>query len=124
MNENKETIALVAHDEKKDEMVEWTQKNEKVLKDYRLVGTDGTAEKINRLTNLRVEDIGHGPQGGDLIIASEILRENIDILIFFIDTSTSHAHEHDIQSLRRTAIDSIIYAANPQTANRIICSSE
>lgn len=124
MNEEKEVIALVAHDEKKTEMTEWAQKNQEILKDYKLVGTDGTAKKVNRLTDLKVSDIGHGPQGGDLIVAAEIIRGNIDILIFFIDISTSHAHEYDIQSLRRAAIDNVVYASNEQTANRLICSSK
>jgi len=120
----KETIALVAHDKQKTEIVEWAQHNQKDLKDYKLVGTDGTAQQINRLTGLEVEDIGHGPDGGDVIVAAEIRKGNIDILIFFMDVTTSHAHEYDIQSLRRAAISNIPFAANQQTADRIICFSK
>ena len=120
--ENK-TIGLVAHDTQKIDIVDWCIKNNKYLKDYTLVGTEGTSKKINQITSLRVKDIGHGPDGGDVHIAYNILGDKIDALIFFIDTKTAHGHEHDIQTLIRTCTTkNIPLALNKSTANCIIKS--
>ena len=83
---NDVTIALVAHDNKKIDMVEWANNNKETLKEYKLLGTEGTARRINQVTSLQIENIGHGPNGGDIHIAYNILEKNIDLLVFFVDT--------------------------------------
>ena len=93
------TIGLVSHDNKKMDMVEWCNTNKNKLKEYKLYGTEGTARRINQVTGLNVEDIGHGPDGGDVHIAYNILEGKLDMLVFFIDTKRAHGHEHDIQTL-------------------------
>jgi methylglyoxal synthase len=100
------TIALVAHDGKpKQEMIKLVNygSNKEVLSRYRLVGTSSTAKLIGETTGLKVEPLGHGPDGGDIVIAYELLQGDLDYLFFFINVSTPQAHEHDIQMLIRAA---------------------
>ena len=97
MTQKKITIGLVAHDVRKFKMAELANRNRRELRQFKLVGTGGTAKKISRITGLEVESLGHGPNGGDIRIAYNILEQNIDVLIFFVDTRT--AHGHDVQSL-------------------------
>ena len=112
------TIGLVAHDQMKLDIVEWCVKHKDNLNNYRLLGTEGTAKRIRDVTGLEVGNIGHGPDGGDIHIAYNILEGNIDILIFFVDTKTAHGHEHDIQTLIRTCTtQNILFALNKATAD-------
>tara|TARA_Y100000004_G_scaffold1981_1_gene2474 strand:+ start:6 stop:383 length:378 start_codon:yes stop_codon:yes gene_type:complete len=114
----KKSIGLVAHDNKKLDMVQFCTKHKKRLKCYDLYATDGTASAINKvIPNLDINRIGHGPDGGDVHIAYNILEGNYDVLLFFIDTQTAHGHEHDIQTLIRTcATANIPFALNRATA--------
>ena len=115
------TIGLLSHDNKKMDMVEWCNTNKSKLKEYKLYGTEGTAHRINQVTGLEVEDIGHGPDGGDVHIAYNILEGKLDMLIFFIDTKRAHGHEHDIQTLIRTcATSNIPFALNKSTADKLL----
>ena len=115
------TIGLVAHDNRKIRMLEWANSNQELLKNYCLKGTKGTAKTVEDVTGLKVQPIGHGPEGGDVRIAYNILEGKIDILIFFIDTMSAHGHEHDVQALIRTCVtQNIPLALNVATANPII----
>ena len=111
-------IGLVAHDNKKIDMVQFCVKHFKQLQNYTLFATDGTADAIHKVCpNLKLERIGHGPDGGDVHIAYNILEDKLDALLFFIDTQTAHGHEHDIQTLIRTcATKNIPFALNRATA--------
>jgi methylglyoxal synthase len=100
----KKTIALVAHDDQKVNMAEWANKHKEHLIKHNLVGTEGTCEAIEKITGLKMKVLGRGPDGGDIIIANEVLQENIDMLIFMIDARTPHGHEHDIQTLIRICV--------------------
>jgi methylglyoxal synthase len=114
-------IALVAHDEKKIVMAEWTNKHKEILKNHNLVGTEGTAEMVRKIADLDVKALGHGPDGGDIIIANEVINDKIDMLIFFIDAKTPHGHEHDIQTLIRiSVIKELPLALNMNTADYLI----
>lgn len=120
----KKTIALVAHDSRKQDMVEWANFNKDLLAKYCLVGTSGTAKAIKNVTGLNVQVLGHGPDGGDIVIANEILKGKIDAIIFFIDVKTPHGHEHDIQTLIRTSVlNNIPIALNRTTADYFISST-
>ena len=115
------TIGLVAHDGRKLKMAEWANRNRKNLRQFTLIGTGGTAKKINQITGLEVENLGHGPNGGDIRIAYNILEQNIDVLIFFIDTRTAHGHEHDVQALIRMCVtERIPFALNAATADCVL----
>ena len=111
-------IGLVAHDNKKIDMVQFCVKHYKVLQTYDLYSTNGTGTAITKvLPDLKIKAIGHGPDGGDVHIAYNILEGKFDALLFFIDTQTAHGHEHDIQTLIRTcATANIPFALNRSTA--------
>ena len=111
-------IGLVAHDNKKIDIVQFCVKHFKQLQNYTLFATDGTADAIHKVCpDLKLERIGHGPDGGDVHIAYNILEDKFDALLFFIDTQTAHGHEHDIQTLIRTcATKNIPFALNRATA--------
>ncbi|MBN2829879.1 MAG: methylglyoxal synthase, partial [Candidatus Cloacimonetes bacterium] len=86
-----------------------------------LVGTQGTARNVTNITGLNVKPLGHGPDGGDIVIASHILEGNIDLIIFLIDARTPHGHEHDIQTLIRICVlRDIPIALNINTANYLL----
>jgi methylglyoxal synthase len=120
----KGVIALVAHDQKKMDMAEWVSFNKETLKKFELVGTRGTALSIKNITGLDIEVLGHGPEGGDIVIANAVLEERIDKLIFFIDVRSPHGHEHDIQTLIRISVlKNIPIALNRASADYIISSS-
>ncbi len=117
------TIALIAHDTQKIILAEWASKHKKILKKFNLVGTRGTCEAINNITGLNVKQLGHGPDGGDIVIANKVIENVIDVLIFFIDVRSPHGHEHDIQTLIRiTVLKNIPIALNSKTADSIIGS--
>ncbi|MFQ6677990.1 MAG: methylglyoxal synthase [Fidelibacterota bacterium] len=123
MNKYKKTIALVAHNSEKIALAEWASENKSKLKKFNLVGTQGTAQAIENITGLTINQLGHGPDGGDVVIANQVLEDNIDILIFFIDACTPHGHEHDIQILVRiSVIKNVPMALNRATADFIISS--
>ena len=115
------TIGLVAHDGRKLKMAEWVNRNRKELRQFKLIGTGSTAKKISQITGLEVESLGHGPHGGDIRVAYNILEQNIGVLIFFVDTRTAHGHEHDIQALIRVCVtQKIPLALNAVTADCVL----
>ena len=117
----KETLALVAHDQKKNELLEWAKDNLKRLKQFHLIGTESTAEILSSILELPVEPFGHGPQGGDILLAARILEDKVHRVIFFMDPHTPHSHEHDIQTLIRTAVsNNIPLALNKATADYLL----
>lgn len=121
MTEKIITIALVAHDKKKQLMLEWAKEKIETLRKRKLYGTTNTAKLLKSVLDLDVEPYGHGPSGGDIYLAAKILDSEIDKVVFFIDSETPQGHEHDIQTLIRTAvINNIPIALNRATANHII----
>ena len=116
-----ETLALVAHNQKKNELLEWVKENRERLKKFRLIGTSSTAELVNNIMELGVEPFGHGPQGGDILLAAKILEDQVDRVVFFMDPHTPHSHEHDIQTLIRTAVsNNIPFALNRASADYVL----
>ncbi len=116
-----ETLALIAHDQKKNELLEWVKDHRDALKKYKLIGTGSTAELVNNILELEVESFGHGPQGGDILLAAKILEDQVHRVIFFMDPHTPHSHEHDIQTLIRTAVsNNIPIALNRSSADCMI----
>ncbi|MDD4644828.1 MAG: methylglyoxal synthase [Bacteroidales bacterium] len=114
-------IALVAHNDRKNALLEWVKNNREELMKHRLIGTTNTCQLINSVLEMEVESFGHGPEGGDILLAAKILHNEVDKLIFFVDMQSPHGHEHDIQTLIRTAvINNIPIALNPASATLII----
>ncbi len=116
-------IALIAHDTKKHELVEWVEKNKEILKSHFLCGTGTTARLIVDKTGLPVKAYNSGPLGGDLQIGSRIVEGNIDFIVFFWDPLASQPHDPDVKALLRIcAVYDIPVANNRATADFMITS--
>lgn len=121
----KTTIALVAHNAKKNKLLEWAKTHRETLKEHKLIGTSNTAALLNNVLDLEVSPFGHGPDGGDILLAAKILQGEVDGIVFLIDVETPHGHEHDIQTLIRTAVlNNIPIALNETTADFLVTRTE
>jgi methylglyoxal synthase len=119
------TIALIAHNNRKMDLVQWVNFNKETLSKYTLVGTSTTAKEIEKMTGLTVEGKGSGPLGGDLRIAVDVLDDKIDLIIFLIDVMSSHAHQVDIDALIRTCVlHHTPLALNRATADKVLIGLE
>lgn len=99
------TIALVAHDQKKDDMVAFTRRHEPLLVRCRLVATGTTGQRIAEANpTLDVHRLRSGPLGGDQQIGAMIAEGGIDALVFFVDPLTPMPHDVDVKALMRLAI--------------------
>ncbi|MDD3173235.1 MAG: methylglyoxal synthase [Herbinix sp.] len=116
-------IALIAHDTKKHELVEWVEKNKDILKSHFLCGTGTTARLIVDKTGLPVKAYNSGPLGGDQQIGCRIVEGNIDFVVFFWDPLASQPHDPDVKALLRIcAVYDIPVANNRATADFLITS--
>jgi methylglyoxal synthase len=94
-------IALIAHDEKKADMVELAASHEETLDACDLVATGTTGKRIIEETGLSVERKESGPLGGDAQIAAEITEQRVDAIVFLRDPLRAQPHEPDISALLR-----------------------
>src|SRR5690625_2796620 len=94
-------IALIAHDKKKDDMVNFTIAYTNILKDHQLFATGTTGKRIEEATGLEVYRFASGPLGGDQQIGARIATDEMDLVIFFRDPLTAQPHEPDISALMR-----------------------
>lgn len=118
------TIALIAHDNKKAEMVNWAMKNKSVLEKFELCGTGTTAKLVADATDLKVKRYFSGPLGGDQQIGAKIAERKIDLVIFFWDPLESQPHDPDVKALLRIAVVyDIPIATNKATAEYVIHST-
>ena len=118
------TIALIAHDNKKAEIVNWSLKNKETLEKYDLCGTGTTAKLISEATDLSVKRYLSGPMGGDQQIGAKVAEGKIDMVIFFWDPLEAQPHDPDVKALLRIAnVYDIPIATNRATADYIIHSS-
>ncbi|MEM8831199.1 MAG: methylglyoxal synthase [Cyanobacteria bacterium P01_G01_bin.19] len=114
------TIALIAHDDKKDDMVDFASRHAPLLSRYNLVATGTTGKLIQEATNLKIERMESGPLGGDAQIAAKIVEGEIIAVIFLIDPLNAQPHEPDIQALLRICnVHLIPLATNLGTAEAI-----
>ncbi|MDO5330309.1 MAG: methylglyoxal synthase [Bacillota bacterium] len=119
----KKTIALVAHDKKKPEMINWAIANKERLSQFELCGTGTTAKLVAEATGLKVKGYLSGPLGGDQQIGAKIAEGKIDIVIFFWDPLNAQPHDPDVKALLRiAAVYDIPLATNPSSANYILQS--
>lgn len=117
-------IALVAHDSKKKDLINWVKKHYDVLKDHNLFATGTTGEKLEELTNIEITKFKSGPIGGDQQIGAAIVEGKINILIFFWDPLKSQPHDPDVKALLRVAaLWDVVVACNESTANFVLQSS-
>ncbi len=117
----KNTIALIAHNGRKTDLLNWAKIHRELLIKHDLIGTTNTSKLLSDMLDIDVQGFGHGPSGGDILLAARILQGEVQKVIFFIDAETPHGHEHDIQTLIRTAvINNIPIALNRASADLII----
>ena len=120
----KKTIALIAHDNKKDEMVEWAFSRKDILQNYNLCGTGTTSHRVEAATGLKVRGFLSGPLGGDQQIGAKVAEGKIDVVIFFWDPLQTQPHDPDVKALLRIAVVyDIPIATNRATAEYIIRAS-
>ena len=94
-------ISLIAHDNKKQDMVSFVLKNEKILKKHNLFATGSTGQMIMDNTNLFVTKFLSGPLGGDQQIGNLVALGEMDVIFFFRDPLTAQPHEPDVSALMR-----------------------
>lgn len=118
-----DTIALLAYDSKKDDLVKFVNQHKLVLSRYKLVATDNTAQYLLQKTGVVVNSVLAGALGGDTQIAAQVATGNIIAVIFLVDYLFSQPYEPDIKSLLRICqIHNVPIAINLATAETIISS--
>jgi methylglyoxal synthase len=115
------TIALIAHDRKKDDIVTFARTHAPILTRYKLIATGTTGQRIQEGTGLPVERMLSGPMGGDAQIAAQVATGDVIAVIFLIDPLYAQSHEPDIQALLRICVvHNIPIATNLATAEAIV----
>lgn len=122
------TIALVAHDQRKADMVAWARHNAALLSNHRLVCTGTTGGLIQNAfeemgVGADITRMNSGPMGGDAEIAAMVVQDKIDLAVFLIDDLNAQPHEADIQMLlRQCRLHNVPIACNTTSADLMITS--
>jgi methylglyoxal synthase len=116
-------IALVAHDNKKADLVEWARFNRTLLAQHALCGTGTTGALIEAELGQPVERFQSGPLGGDLQLGAKIVEGLVDVLVFFWDPLEPQPHDPDVKALLRIAVVwNVPVACNRASADLLISS--
>lgn len=119
----KKNIALIAHDHRKLDLLDWAEFNRDKLAEHNLFGTGTTGSMAAERLGLPVYAFKSGPLGGDLQIGSAIIDNEIDIMIFFTDPLMAQPHDVDVKALMRiSVVYNIPLACNRSSADFIISS--
>jgi len=117
-------IALIAHDNKKQQLVAWCQKHREDLQQHTLYATGTTGSVIEKNTGLAINKLISGPLGGDQQVGSLITEGKVDFLIFFWDPFEPMPHDPDVKALLRiAAVWNIPVACNQISADFMVASS-
>ena len=121
--EHDKKIALVAHDNKKRDLVEWAKFNRELLAHHKIYATGTTGELLEQEFGFRITKLQSGPLGGDQQIGAKIADSEIDFLIFFWDPLEPQPHDPDVKALLRMAVVwNIPIACNRASADFMISS--
>lgn len=114
-------IALIAHDARKEQLLQFVRNHIEVFRSRPLVATGNTAKMLAEQLGLDVEAVAHGPYGGDLIIGGRVAEGKIVAVLFFRDPLTSQPHEPDVSALMRVCdVHDVPLATNIATATAIV----
>ena len=115
------TLALIAHDEKKTDMLAFVNQNKAKLAKFNLIATKTTGMLIREKVGLQVKCYLSGPLGGDAEIAALVAKGKVDAVIFLIDPLNAHPHDPDIHTLMRVCtVYNVPLAPNVATAELIV----
>lgn len=116
-----QTLALIAHDGKKDDLERFAQAHLGELKRFTLIATGTTGKRVADATGLEIERMISGPLGGDAQIGARVAAGQVDAVIFLVDPLYAHPHEPDIQGLQRLCnVHDVPLATNLATAELVI----
>ncbi|WP_348611360.1 methylglyoxal synthase [Halobaculum rarum] len=114
-------LALIAHDEQKDTLVEFAREYTDILAAHDLLATGTTGKRLNEETDLTVERKSSGPLGGDMQIGAEVANGDCHGIVFLRDPLTAQPHEPDISALLRVCdVHDVPLATNPASATYLI----
>lgn len=114
-------LALIAHDDKKDDLVAFVRSELDFFARYPLVATGNTGHRLETELGLTVERVTHGPHGGDLIIGGRVAEGRIRAVFFLRDPLTAQPHEPDVSALMRVCdVHEVPLATNVSTARAVI----
>jgi methylglyoxal synthase len=116
-------LALIAHDNKKVDLIAWATYNRDTLGGFSLIATRHTARLLRDKVGLDVEDLLSGPEGGDAQIAARVAIQSVDAVFFFVDPLSAQPHDPDIRALLRVCnVHDVPLATNVATADLIIAA--
>ena len=120
---NRKRIALVAHDNKKADLIAWADQNKVILANHELIATGTTGKLLEEQLDRPVLKVLSGPLGGDQQIGAMIAEGKVDILIFFWDPMEAQPHDSDVKALLRLGVAwNILLACDRATADFILTS--
>jgi methylglyoxal synthase len=120
---SRKRIALVAHDNKKKDLIDWAEQNKVELARHELLATGTTGKMMEEKLDRPVKKLLSGPLGGDQQIGALIAAGEIDILVFFWDPMEAQPHDSDVKALLRVAIAwNCIVACDRATADFVLTS--
>ena len=121
--EKEKKIALIAHDNKKKDLIEWATYNKKALAKHKLVATGTTGKLIEEALDRKITKVLSGPLGGDQQIGAMIASGDIDMVFFFFDPMEAQPHDSDVKALLRLAVAwNLPMACDRTTADFLVTS--